>query len=339
MTNGTADRAGKGAFVGPGRDGNPARRVLLARGSQSRPADEMVHFLREAAQHRARRALRLYRSADSMDLLDAGADAGGAVELLAKACIATVEPSLLAKGVSGLALAETLLQLRGLPHLLTSSRERRLSTIEAGLAVELAERLFPKLAPATASARLALEARNDSLHMGIAIADRVDAAVAGMAAYVRAVLSVLGVSHAHFWAQEEDMVAADRVVSDRTTHIAEVVEAKIEQAQARCERFVIRVGEDRAADVIHEIQIREMDPDRYRGGFTVQCPACQQYGWVDVDADFEAEPDGEGGFDYFQTAQWVAGFRCPVCELELDSEECEEAGIGQETDEDEERDR
>lgn len=312
-----------------------ARRVLLTRGSQSRPADEMVHFLREAAQHRARRALRLFRSADAMELLDAGADAGGAVELLAKACLATVEPSLLAKGVSGVALAETLLQLRGLPHLLVGTRELRFATIEAGLAVDLAERLFPRLSPATRGARLALEARNDSLHMGIAVAHRVDAAVAGMAAYVRAVLPVLGVSHAHFWAQEEDMIAADRVVSERTTHIAEVVEAKIEQAHARYERFVIRVGQDHAARVIQEIQIREAESDRNQGGFAVECPACEQSGWVDVDVDFEAEPDGEGGFDYFQTAQWVAGFRCPVCQLDLDSEECDEAGIGQEPDEDE----
>lgn len=315
------------------------RRVLLVRGSHSRPAKDLVLFLREAAQHRARRALRLYRSDDPMDLLDAGADAGGAVELLAKACIATVEPALLAKGGSGLGLAETLLRLRGLPHRVTSADEARLATIEAGLAVELAERLFPKLSTATAGARLALDARNDSLHLGIAIADRVDAAVAGMAAYVRAVLPVLAVSHAHFWAQEEDLIAADRAVFERTTHVAEVVEAKIQFAQARYEQFVLRVGEDHAARVVHEIQIREADRDAHRGGFTFQCPACQHYGWVEVDADFEAEPDGDGGFDYVQTAQWVAGFRCPVCELELDSEECDEAGIGQEDGVDDDRDR
>ena len=319
---------------------DPNRHPGWVRGPAARAPEEVVPFLCDAAQHRARRALRLYKSTDPWDLLDAGADAGGAVELLAKACIATVEPALLAKGGSGLTPAETMLRLRGHSRVLDPDREPRLVTLDATVAIDIAERLFPKLTTVSSGARAALDARNDSMHMGIAIPERVDAAVAGMARFVVAALPVLNLRPQEFWADEDDLKAAGRAVDTRTTHIADVAKAKIELAAARHARFLLRLTEDEAANVIRALQSKHHERIEGRPGYPERCPACDNYGWVDLDADFDAEPDGDGGWTYFQTDEWVAGFECPVCQLGLSSEECEEAGIGlRGRDEDDERDR
>lgn len=285
-------------------------------------------FLRDAARHHARRALRLYKSTSPWDLLDAGADAGGAVELLAKACIATVEPALLAKGGNGLGPAETMLRLRGHERVLDPSRDPRLVTLDATVALDIAQRLFPKFATVTTGALAALEARNDSLHMGIAVTDRVDAAVAGMARFVAVAIPLLNLGAEQFWGDEDDVRAAGRVVDARATRVAEVTAAKIGLASARYARLVLRFGDEvvagRATVLLAQHQLR---PET-RPGFPETCPACGNFGWVGIDADFDAERDGDGGWLYLQTDEWVDGFECPSCQLQLNSEECEEAGIG-----------
>lgn len=324
--------------VAPVAEG-PSQHPGWVRGSAVQAPGDVVPFLCEGARHRARRALRLYKSTDPWDLLDAGADAGGAVELLVKACIAAVEPALLAKGGSGLTPAETMLRLRGHGKVLDPDREPRLVTLDATVAVEMAERLFPKLTTVSSGARAALEARNDSMHMGIAITDRVDAAVAGMARFVVVALPLLGLSSGQFWGDEDDVKAAGRAVDTRMSHIAEVIAAKIELAAARHARFLLRFTEDEAANVATALLAKHQERAEVRPGFPERCPACGNDGWVALDADFDLEPDGGGGWTYLQTDEWVEGFECPVCQLELNSEECEEAGIGSRVrGEDDERD-
>lgn len=319
----------------------PASHPGWVRGSTVQPAGNVVPFLRDAARHHARRALRLYKSTDPWDLLDAGADAGGAVELLAKACVATVEPALLAKGSGGgLGPAETVLRLRGHGHVLDPSREPKIVTLDASVALDIAARLFPKLAKASTGAHAALEARNDALHMGVAVTDRVDAAVAGMARYAELALPLLNLNPEAFWGDEDDAAAAGRAVDARTTHVAEVAEAKIQLAAKRHAQFLLRLTADEAANVVAALLAKHQERLEGRAGFPERCPACENWGWVDLDADFDVEPDGDGGHVYFQTGEWVDGFECPVCHLELTGEECEEVGIGLgERDEDLGRDR
>lgn len=55
------------------------------RGATVVPADDVVRVLREAAEPHARRAVRTFTSDDEFTQMDPAADAGNAVELLAKA--------------------------------------------------------------------------------------------------------------------------------------------------------------------------------------------------------------------------------------------------------------
>ncbi len=233
---------------------------------------------------------------------------------------------MLAKGGGGLGPAETVLRLRGHGHVLDPSREPKFVTLDATVALDIADRLFPTLAKVSAGARTALEARNDALHMGIAVTDQVDAAVAGMAKYAAFVLPLLAVSAEDFWGDKDDVAAAGRAVDARATRVADVTAAKTQLAEARYARFLIRYG-DEAPRRARALEVRHRDQMDTRPGYTETCPACGHQGWVDLDADFDVDRDGDGGWVYFQTGEWVEGFSCPVCELRLDSEECEEADI------------
>lgn len=303
----------------------PPHHAGWRRGGTSIPPAELVRVLREAAQHRARRAVRLYGSEDGFDQLDAAADAGSAVELLAKACIAVIEPAAIAK-VGGAAGIGYVLRLRGHGYRLASPDEDRLSTIEASLALSVAAKLYPQLSTAAAGATAALEARNDSLHMGLAHPDRVLNAIAAMAALARKSLPILGVSREDFWGEPKDADVADQAVVDRSDHIAEVVDEKLNHARTRYEQVVLRIGETDAKTLAAELERRSYREDALSS--IVRCPSCGNFGRLENDADFEAEPDGEGGYDYIQTSQWVAGFSCPVCQLDLDGDEALEAGLG-----------
>lgn len=308
------------------------------RGASVHAPGDVVPFLCEGAQHRARRALRMYKSSSPWETLDAATDAGGAVELLAKACVALVEPALLAKGGNGLAPAVSVLHLRGHDRVLESVKETRLVTLDAAVALGVAVDLFPKLRTVSAGARTALEARNDALHMGIADPDVVDAAVAGMAKFVGVALPLLGLRSEEFWGDDELSAAGD-AVDTRAGHVAEVAEAKIELAGKRYARLLLPLGDVEAAKVIAALQSAQQERLAGRAGFPERCPACENFGWVDVGADFDVEHD-DGGWNYYQTDQWVDGFECPVCHLKLDAEECAELGIGAvEPDEDDPRDR
>lgn len=67
---------------------------LLVRGEYAVPATALASFLRDAAGHHARRAVRCESTASEFELLDAAISVGVAVELVAKALVATVHPAL-----------------------------------------------------------------------------------------------------------------------------------------------------------------------------------------------------------------------------------------------------
>ncbi|MGV8977249.1 MAG: hypothetical protein ACOH17_04325 [Cellulomonas sp.] len=310
------------------------------RGNTVVPADQLSLLLREAAQHHARRALVLHTSTDDFDLLDAAAFAGSAVELIAKACIATVEPAALAKPVGtgdGFAVAEHVMRLRGHGVRLTKSPLNRVVTIDASVALAISGKLFAQLTPHSQSAASALEVRNDALHLGLVEPGLLRTAVAAMTNFARAALPVLGVEDEAFWGTATQVNTAATILQARADELAEIVENKIERAQHRYGYLIGRLGADESRHVVRGLEERGIAASG--SGYGAQCPACDNRGWVEVEADYDVESDGEGGHVGFQTDSWVAGFHCPVCDLTLDSEEAAEAGFGNaEDDEDPHRD-
>jgi len=291
------------------------------------PALQVARLLREGAQHHARRAVQTFQAEDGFAQLDAAAHAGSAVELTAKACIATVEPAALAKPVGsreGLDAAEHILMLRGHGHRLTD-RPSGLNTIDASVALRIAAKMFDELGRTSIAARCALGVRNSALHMGTVDPREMRRAVAAMADFVRTAIPILNVETSEFWGESEDEATADQILEDRAVELATVVEFKISSASDRLERMRIRLGESEVQALARRA-LRELD-SKDDSGYAYRCPACENSGWVDIDVDVDMEPDGEGGYDYWVTDSWVAGFRCTVCGLDLDGEEAIEAGI------------
>lgn len=298
------------------------------RGQSFTPRDRLPEFLLDGAQHHARRALRLKDSSDPFDALDAAISAGLAVEWLAKACVAKVDPGLLVKhptrGVNG---AITVLHLRGL-SVGPASWDGRISTIDVTTAVDLAKTLHPGLAAASTAVREVADLRNDAVHLSLVDPERLAMAVTTMVRYVDAALPVLGVLVPFFWISLAEVQTAEEITQARTEELQRSVDDKVAKARQWYEGLAGSLSGEQLRLLVRGLERQLEDHEGGAGGYVERCPACGRYGWLRIEEDYDVEPLGDGQFNYFKIGEWVAGFDCPVCRLTLDPEEAVAAGLG-----------
>lgn len=295
-------------------------------GAEPSPLDEtrVAQRLYLAARHHVRAAQRLGGSIDLWDRMDAAYHAGSAVELIAKAVLARLDPRVLAKGPAAQHhLLDTLVERHGrLGH---TPRTLRLdaSTIDAAVAIDLVHRLVPECRPHRGAAEKARAIRNGAVHMAKWDDSVLDDIITGVLSYVTAALPAAHQRADDVWS-EGLLAEVDRVTRARLDRIARVANMKVIHARERYKELSSVLSRETRDALVADLSGRFVGNVDYQERF--DCPACAlPYAWLQWFADFEAVRDGE---DWgYEGGLVFSGLRCPVCTLDLDADEVASLGI------------
>lgn len=291
------------------------------RGGTAVAAVDVAEHLYVVARHHARAAMSTKESGDEFVMLDTAGHVGSAVEFMAKALVARTDVILLTdKPNAAGQLLDVLALLRPVPGV--ARPIARFTSVKATVALELAGRLHAVCAAHKVAAREALEARNDAAHMGFVEADILHQAVEGMATYIEAGASILGRKPEEFWGSDGYHAAATSVLA-RRERLRGIADHRITAAKGS---YVLNIGqlpEPLRSATITRLSVQLPNCDDY---WNEPCPACDNDAWLMWSVDYEAEPDGEGDWNYVG-GMALEGLECPVCGLKLDRAEVEALGV------------
>lgn len=245
---------------------------------------------------------------------------GTSLEQLAKAYLASFDPTLVVDGRS----FDSLLHASG--HGRHSRLPlARMRTISANEALERCGKILPSVANLLEDLRPLVDARNGAIHVG-----HVDDAEKGrmLLVYLRASRQLLGEggwSDSDYWGEFGEFVAR------RVAEESEAAEARVEEAVTAAR---LRFAEKYAhlADAIRPAVLRALEESNSPSGYDeqrVECPVCgtlgQASGSTDVEweADFDVDEFGDAyPVGAYPIVTFVpAHFYCKACELELDGQE------------------
>lgn len=272
----------------------------------------------------ARSAVGAYISGDWVIF---GLHAGVALELLAKAYLSSLHPSLVVDGVDSLLYA---CQVPG--HVLAPLRAVR--TISASEAMSRCGRILPTLMNLTrGELSLILDVRNGVAHLG-----QVDQTLAtrALAPFVTACDELLGAMSedpAEFWA--EGHAYLEQHLASYRQQATEQVKARLKEARKVFrERF--KNLDDKAKRTLITSIVQAYDHSGYERQL-FDCPVCANLALETGTYDFEwTVPEGADADDpevweheaYPEVTFYPAGLRCQVCGLALNgSHEVEAAGL------------
>jgi hypothetical protein len=279
--------------------------------------DQLKRVIAQSARWHARQAIRLFVSDDLNEMLQAAISAGTAVELLAKAYLASIDGVLLADkgdrdtmlllgGHGGLAPADPLLM-------------RTVGGIEA---LRLAKHLHRDL-PWLQQDIVALRVRNAAIHMAMVRSDELRAAVVQMSRIGESLLAQLGLDRERFWGSHEVSVV-EYLLDEARTERARIVAAKKAAAQRHLDELLVGLTDSDRRVVLTvlsgrppNVSIEHDEPQ--------ECPVCGQKGWLVCTVESgttrqEADEDG-GVSEMTARTAYPHIFTCPVCELEIEGEE------------------
>lgn len=269
-----------------------------------------------ASSHHAQAANIKVSSDDRHLRMEAAVHAGTAVELMAKAILARVDPRLLTEDRDGHHVV--LDMLVGSGQAVAAQRRGRGSraTVSARKALDLTLRLCPEVVPHDAAAGVALAARNAAAHAAevddMKVADQVTAAND----FVLAGVDSFGRSRTAFIGDALDQVERD--VAERKAASRDRANRAIELAKRRYDTpAVIMHGSD-PAKVSSRVPFHGDHYDPYR------CPACGNQGWLIWNVEVELDATEERNVNTYLV---YMGFACFFCGLELDDVESEAAGV------------
>jgi hypothetical protein len=249
-------------------------------------------------------------------------DAGTALEHLAKACLARRSPALLAelKRDSGISSVIGLLRIEG------AGVPSKIRTVGLSEALHRMER-FARSKAAKEDLQTLVDMRDGIVHAAE------DAEVEGriLTAFVQhadRLLTDLGRERGDFW--NGQLTVVDALLKDASDKIAHRVEVRLAAAAAALERRYAADGET----VLTALRALSRSASLAVDQRFHPCPVCDSYGiatgghsvdWTPDDWDKETGEVTNARGEVWFTAQ---KFRCPVCNLRLDSgAEIEKAGI------------
>ncbi|MDG4818275.1 hypothetical protein O7628_22590 [Micromonospora sp. WMMD956] len=313
----TVESWGTTYWGGPGATGGtwwPVGKHVVEHG-------RLKQVLALSARHHARQAIELFATDDQDGLTQAAVSAGCAVELLAKAFLASVEPGLLAEKGD----RDTILILSGNANL-ASARIAEMKTVGALEALKIAKHLHPSLSFNLQSDQVVLRVRNSAAHMGMVLPDELRAAVAVMCRLVEGLLAALLLERDKYWG-DHAIGVVDEILDVAKSEVRRIVAAKIAVAERRFAGLVS--GLDAAGRAVVLSALSRRDPYTTADhNEPYQCPACKQQGWLVCHVD-EGQPeigyDDDGTqYSFAPRTAYPFFFECPVCELELEEEELAE---------------
>ncbi|MDQ4045447.1 MAG: hypothetical protein M3173_08380 [Chloroflexota bacterium] len=286
----------------------------------------MREALEESAARYARRAARAYLDGQWSDFF---ADAGVALEHLAKALLASYHPTLVVGGGGRGMDFLGLLRVTGFGHRLPPN-SGPLRTIGCTEAVGRVEVLLPGVRKWRKELQAIVEARNGVLHMAHAEATEASTALTALALASEVMLDALGSESGPFWGEYSDAVRA--LTSQKATELEQRVQSKLAQARVR---FGERFGDDdksAALAAIRAVQrarvVREPEEQE------LECPACGSPGVVEgyTEVREEADWDHDGDYGFVTGVSLIlhffpAAFACAACDLVLEDAELVAAGV------------
>ncbi|QKW14260.1 hypothetical protein [Verrucosispora sp. NA02020] len=281
----------------------------------------MKQVLALSARNHARQAIELFANEDQEGLSQAAISAGCAVELLAKAYIASVEHGLLAEKGD----RDTVLILSGNANL-ASARIAEMKTIGALESLKMAKYLHPALPFIVQSDQVVLRVRNAAVHMAMVLPDELRASVAVMCRLVDGLLAALSLDRDDYWG-DHAVGVVDEILDMAKSEVRRIVAAKIAAAERR---FSILIsGLDSAGKTVVLAALSGRTPYTIADHNEPQeCPACKQQGWLVCHVDEgqpEVEYDDNGTrHEFAPRAAYPSTFECPVCDLDLQEEELAE---------------
>ncbi len=284
------------------------------------PGDDLRQHMQSASQQFAVAAVRDY---DTGDWISFALHAGAALELLAKAYLASIHPSLVVDGVDSLLYASNVPGHTRMPL-------GAIRTIKTSEAIARVSRVLPTISNLTrGDLTILIEVRNGAAHLG-----RVDEMTARrmIVPFLRAceeILRVLGVETSKYW-QGVAMSVGERL-SASADSARERVARRLGQAK-RDFKERMRGKDQDARQALIESMYATYDARGYERRLG-DCPACGNRALLTGSIDSEwTVPDGSMDPDvweneaYPEVTFYPADLRCHVCGLALNgSDELEAA--------------
>lgn len=277
-----------------------------------RDVEDFSAFLWEAAAYHARNAVRFSRRTDERDefeWLDAAFAAGAAVELMAKAYLVSKLPTMIFTGGKPSTIAAGALRSLGLPGL----ERETLKTITGHQAAGLVADLRPG---ATLPVDIALNVRNDAVHLAVVDRASFRDAVEQMKTYTTALHTELGIDTDTFWVDVANRMLSNELVLPRAREEA----AHRRTMDAARARFV-------TLEAVVPLAMREQiaqqaNAERAENAALttmVRCPVCDSEVAVGItyNPHLAQAPRTRPLVPMDVDAQ-LLDFECPVCQLVLD---------------------
>lgn len=293
-------------------------------GSYSLGHEDLAQHLHKVGKRHAQRALRLYSSEDSFEMLDAAFSAGSAVELLAKAVLADIHPALLLGAQTDL---QSLLKFTGAS--VPGREQPDAFTIRSLDAEKCLERLrqLDALPPAWAKDdSKVFHVRNASAHLGMVDRDLLQQAIRSMVRFAEHVRSRGKENVSTWWGSDFEGLIGEMLKQD-TEAWESAVHAKLAAARQRFAELKKRVGPRVAETVFKAMSGKSrtwIDHDE-----PMDCPVCGYRGRaVGVVLERGTDVARDGDYVVYYSTMLVVVFECSVCDLELtDEREVELAGL------------
>lgn len=276
--------------------------------------DTLGSHLRDTGRHYAIRALASYSSWDELDVLDAAVAMGTAVELLAKAMLAEVAPTLLLDRQDDL---RSVMLLAGVPHPAGEKLDPLLvKTVSASQAVERLRQL--RLIQGWGeSDKMIFTIRNAAAHMALVTPEDVQEAIVPVVRFCDNARQYFEWESEAWWGAGNVEIVG-KMMSDSEKRLALLISAKfISARQALAGRecglplelrgTIFAAIADAAPSIVMEHVAR------------TPCPVCQYSGWAIGFAE-SSEQRGQDrvGVPDKVTTMAVEAFQCHVCGLVLD---------------------
>jgi hypothetical protein len=283
-----------------------------------------VEELRPSAEHFARLALRDHLAAEPASFL---LHAGTAMELLAKAFLCSMDPTL----VADVADFDAVLHASG--HGRHARKPRHLiKTVTTRAALDRCGQIVPPIANLGPDLARLVDARNGTVHLGLVDQDAAGGSLVPFLKVMQELLRESGWDSSQFWGDYEE------VVTTRLSESSKDAAIKAMESIAAA-RVHFRESYDHLPQEVRETVVRAVEASYTPFGYEeqlVDCPACYKLALTSGNTEVQWEADWEAdefGQPYVSGGGPVVTFfpgylRCRVCDLELDGEdELEAAGL------------
>ena len=296
---------------------------------QSHPFDSMASDLWQASAASARHAIGNHDSTDPATLRAVAISAGTAVEHLLMACVASIDTLLLADRSDPYSAYH-------LSHGNATGKidARKVRTVTWGAAVAILEVADARITTVRPSIKLVMDTRNAAAHIAVADPQNVTEVVTRLTSVVHAMHAFLRQSEDDYWGttylplarslRDARTSAVERRYMSKVASHAERF-AKMLQTFSRAEQETVYLAMEQRSPW----QWEEFGGPEHTG--THACPACGRqahigYGIVELDNVTESPRFGDDGEPNGTTLEIAIelvplALECPVCGLELGSEE------------------